>query len=105
MQESAASAFEWLPITVTVTDREDGGLRVRSPDVPGLILSGSVEDRQRIWDMVGPAVKRLLQVNRGLQVLDVYYRDTSPAPGEGGEVDVSIRHLVVQVVPKALHPA
>lgn len=44
-------------ITVTLEPREDGGLRVYSPDMPGLILSGF--EGQKIKDGILPAVATL----------------------------------------------
>lgn len=55
-------------ISVIVEHRPDGGIQVRSDDLPGLILSGS--DRMRILASILPAAKALLQ-HRGDTDLDV----------------------------------
>ena len=81
-----------LNVTVTVTGRPDGGIRVTSDDVPGLLLSGS--DRQRIWSVVGPGVESLLRANRGLDVVRVTGPMTPPAAD--GDVAMRVEHLVVE---------
>ena len=81
-----------LDITVQVGDRPDGGMRVTSADVPGLLLGGS--DRQRVWAVVGPSVEYLLRVNRGLDVLRVVGPMTAPALA--GDVAMHIEHLTVE---------
>lgn len=80
-----------LEITVQVSDREDGGVRVLSEDVPGLMLGGS--DRQRIWNLVGPAVQYLLGVNKGLDVVRVSGPMTAPP---AGDVAMHVEHLTVE---------
>jgi hypothetical protein len=45
-------------VKVIVEDRPDGGVRVWSNDVPGLILSG--KDRIRVLGDIEPAVRALL---------------------------------------------
>ena len=44
-------------ITVYIADREDGGIRVWSDDLPGLILSG--KNRVGVLADIGPAVKAI----------------------------------------------
>lgn len=46
-------------IRLTFLRRPDGGLRVRSDDLPGLILSGA--DQEEVALNVGPAIKALLE--------------------------------------------
>lgn len=52
-----------LPETVTVTialhRRPDGGLRVGSPTLPGLALSGL--DQDAVLQDIGPAIRGLLE--------------------------------------------
>ena len=48
-----SDGLEELEIVVQVSDREDGGIRVLSRDIPGMLLGGA--DRQRIWSSVGPS--------------------------------------------------
>lgn len=47
------------PITVCMEPREDGGLRVWSDDLPGLILSGP--DQVVILRMLGDVIVELLR--------------------------------------------
>lgn len=56
----------YLTISVTFERREDGGLRVYSDDVPGLILSGP--DPVAVFEDVVPALERLFERNKGLRV-------------------------------------
>jgi len=55
-------------VTVTLEDRSDGGLRVFSADLPGLILSGV--DRKAVSDSIAPAIRALLE-HQGVRVKDV----------------------------------
>lgn len=48
---------EAILVTVTLEDREDGGLRVSSQEMHGLILSGA--DAPRILEMIAPAIQAL----------------------------------------------
>lgn len=81
-------ALETLDVSLTVTRRDDGGIRVTSADVPGLLLSGS--DPHRVWAVVGPGIERLLQTNRGLDVVRV----SGPMipPTTDGELLVHVEH-------------
>jgi hypothetical protein len=47
--------------TIRVQDREDGGLRIWSDDIPGLVLSSL--DRSGVWRDLGPAIEVLLEHN------------------------------------------
>ena len=75
-------------VTLQVTDREDGGIRVRSREMPGLLLGGS--DHERIWSCVGFCVQRLLCNNEGLDVRGVFGPMT--APSERGDVVLRIEY-------------
>lgn len=55
-------------LTVTLLDREDGGLRVFSRDLPGLILSGP--DRDAICNAIIPAMKAIL-THKGIEADDI----------------------------------
>ena len=55
-----------LIVRVIFQDRGDGGLRVFSPDVRGLHLSGT--DREAVLRDVVPAIKLLFEKNHGLHV-------------------------------------
>src|SRR4051794_35235146 len=46
-------------VTVTLEDRGDGGLRVYSEVLPGLILSGP--NRQTVCDTIVPAIQALFE--------------------------------------------
>lgn len=48
-------------IRVQFSEREDGGLRIMSDDLPGLILSGA--DQSAVWRDLGPAIEVLLKHN------------------------------------------
>lgn len=84
------SSIELRRLVLTLTDREDGGLHISSPDVPGLHLSG--RDKQRVWGMVPPLVTGLLAANKKLRVLQVYL----PAD-EAALVGTSPRELNIEV--------
>jgi hypothetical protein len=45
-------------ITLNIEAREDGGLRIRSPELPGLALAGKPEEVMRC---VLPAIEALLE--------------------------------------------
>lgn len=55
-------------VRVTLKDREDGGLRVFSDDLPGLILSG--DDRDAVCGSIIPAIRALLE-HKGIRVTAV----------------------------------
>lgn len=46
-------------VNVTLEDREDGGLRVHSDDLAGLILSGA--NRDTVAAQIAPSIKALLE--------------------------------------------
>lgn len=48
-------------IKVMIEDRPDGGVRVWSNDLPGLILSG--QNRMKILAAIEPAARALLEFN------------------------------------------
>lgn len=82
-------------VTVTLTDREDGGLQVHSDDLPGLILSGP--DRAQVAAAIIPAIQAIFK-HKGM---DVTVRPTKPI----GQVlqskspramDVHVQHEHVQ---------
>jgi hypothetical protein len=58
---------ELTVVTVTLQSREDGGLRVYSDDLPGLILSGS--DRGHVVSKIAPAIQVLFERKGYRQVL------------------------------------
>lgn len=52
-------------ITLRVMDREDGGLRICSDDLPGLVLSSI--DHDALWCDLGLAIKVLITHNTDRQ--------------------------------------
>ena len=60
---------EMMVIPVTLEDRPDGGLRVTSNLLPGLILSGG--NKPAICDAIAPAIRYLLEA-QGLRIVAVY---------------------------------
>ena len=86
-------------VVVTLEDREDGGLRVYSDDLPGLILSGP--NRDLVVEKIAPAIWALFEhkgfrgvVVRAAQPLNAVLRKASPR-----DVGVHIHHeqFVVEV--------
>jgi hypothetical protein len=55
---------------LTLMDREDAGLRISSPDIPGLLLSG--DKPSEVWKLVPWAVKNLLAENLHIEVVEVF---------------------------------
>ena len=49
-------------IKISIGPREDGGVRIWSDDMPGLILSGS--DPLKVMADIGPALKALIEYKR-----------------------------------------
>ena len=85
-------------VVVTLEDRGDGGLRVSSQDLPGLILSGP--EKHRVCDSIAPAIKALLEykgvavksVKPGQPIQDVL-KEPSPR-----DLDMHIKHEAFMVV-------
>jgi hypothetical protein len=61
-----AKPASYLKVAVTCQLREDGGLRIWSDDVPGLLLSGP--DPDAVLADVIPALAALFKHNRGMDV-------------------------------------
>lgn len=57
-----------MNVTLRLDYREDGGLRVSSPDMPGLILSG--EDRDAVMRQVIPAIDAIREHSSPLNFRD-----------------------------------
>jgi len=49
-------------IKITIGPRSDGGVRIWSDDIPGLILSGS--DPLKVMADIGPALKALIEYQK-----------------------------------------
>jgi hypothetical protein len=85
-------------VTVTLADREDGGLRVFSDDLPGLILSGS--DRTQVASAIIPSIEALFR-HKGFG--DVVVRPTKPVAevlqsASPRDMDVHVQHEQKQFV-------
>lgn len=62
----ASRADMYLKVTVVFEQREDGGLRAYSEDVPGFVLSGA--DAEAVFADVIPALEMLFKHNRKMDV-------------------------------------
>lgn len=85
-----------MVVSVTLDDRDDGGLRVYSADLPGLILSGS--DKARVFSDIGPAIQAIFHH----QGMDVTVRSARPLSevmkAEGSRnVDMHVQQFVVEM--------
>ncbi len=83
-------------VTVTLLDREDGGLRVFSNDLPGLILSGA--DRDKVCGLIAPAIQALFNA----QGVDVTVHSAMPLSevlkaASPRDVDMHVQQFVVEV--------
>lgn len=79
-------------VTVQLTDREDGGLRVSSASLPGLLLSG--RNKQEVCDCIAPAIEAIFN-KLGYAVATV--RETAPLSAvikkpSPREVDMQVHH-------------
>ncbi|MGD0142070.1 MAG: hypothetical protein ABSC92_02825 [Rhizomicrobium sp.] len=54
-------------VCVSLEDREDGGLRVFSTELPGLILSGA--NKKTVLDKIAPAITALFKAAKNLDVI------------------------------------
>jgi hypothetical protein len=88
-------------VTVTLEDREDGGLRVYSDDLPGLILSGP--NRDSVAEKIAPAIQALFEhkgfrgvVVRAAQPLNTVLQKASPR-----DMDVHVHQQFVVELPEA----
>lgn len=82
----------WMVLTVTLVDREDGGLCVSSDDLPGLILSGS--NKGKIAAAIAPTIRALLE-HSGLKNVRVHH-STPPSEvlqkASPRSMDVHVQH-------------
>lgn len=85
-------------VTVTLEDRADGGLRVLSEDLPGLILSGP--DKNKVCDSIAPAIKALLE-HKGIRVASVSpsqpIKDVIRQPSPR-DLDMHIKHEAFVII-------
>lgn len=84
---------EMTTIPVQLVDRSDGGLRITSNEVPGLLLSG--RGRQHVWDIVGPSLKGFLEANHGYAVTQVFYPSTTPGEPAPPESDFHVEQFAI----------
>ena len=85
-------------VVVSLEDRADGGLRVSSQDLPGLILSGS--DADKVCNNIAPAIKALLEY-KGVSVKSVIpgqpiqevLKEPSPR-----DLDMHVKHEAFMVI-------
>jgi hypothetical protein len=68
-REEHTMSEKYTVITVTLEDAPEGGLRVYSDDLPGLILSG--DDREEVAACIVPAIRALLEY-KGLSDVEIY---------------------------------
>lgn len=85
-------------VTVQLEDRDDGGLRVSSANLPGLLLSG--RNKEEICAHIEPAIRAIFE-HYGLQVTDV--RESEPISAvikkpSPREVDLHVQHEQLFVV-------
>lgn len=83
-------------LKVTLADREDGGVRVYSDDLPGLILSG--EEKAAVVASISRAIEALLEYS-GINVVSVTPAKPVADILSGGNpqsVDMHIQHFVVE---------
>lgn len=64
-------------VSVTMEDREDGGLFVYSEDLPGLILSGP--DKDAICNCIAPAIEAIFR-HKGYSYVSVHEFQTDAVP-------------------------
>jgi hypothetical protein len=85
-------------VTVTLEDRNDGGLRVYSDDLPGLLLSGP--DKQNVCERIAPAIQALFE-HKGVRVANVI--PSQPIPDvmrqpSPRDLDMHVQHETFVVV-------
>src|SRR5438094_555972 len=84
-------------VSVTLDDREDGGIRVSSQDLPNLVLSGI--NKNAICAAIAPAIQVILE-RKGLEIVSVkpgrpfqeVLKDPSPR-----ELNMHIQQFVVEL--------
>ena len=85
-------------VKVTLEDRNDGGLRVSSEDLPGLLLSGP--DKQAVCERIAPAIQALFEL-KGIPVVSV--SPSQPIPDvmrqpSPRDLDMHVQHETFVVV-------
>lgn len=90
------STSGYLTVTAQLADRPDGGVRVSSRDLPGLILSGS--DKEQVIKDIAVAIKALLE-SSGVHNVRVHHSKTVAEIMNGKnpqDVDMNVEHFVVE---------
>jgi hypothetical protein len=95
------NAHRFATVTVSLQDREDGGLRVFSDDLPGLILSGP--EKKDVIKGIVPAITAILNhsglkdfsVHPSKSVLDIL-NGRNPQ-----DVDMHVKRFVVEYLKAA----
>ena len=87
MRRSRRKPVSAFPIRLRVTERGDGGVRVRSDDVPGLLATG--RDAKVLWGQLPDMIRGLLSTNRGIELTSLDL-GSPPIVGAGESVDVSV---------------
>lgn len=85
--------IEPLEITIRIAEREDGGLRVWSDDVPGFVLSHA--ERGKVLADIGPALTRIFSEMKGCDVRQVGATPRLYA-GVGGREHATSRRLAFE---------
>lgn len=67
-------------VCVMLEDRPDGGLRVHSTELPGLILSGA--DKRKVTEQIAPAISALLWHQRKIVATVTAARNLHDVLGE-----------------------
>ncbi|BEV43963.1 hypothetical protein CRBSH125_01460 [Afipia carboxidovorans] len=92
---------ELMIVSVTLSDRTDGGIRATSRDLPGLLLSGA--NKHAICDAIAPAIRTLLE-HKGYQIVSVKpgrpFAEALAKPSPR-EVDMHIQQFVVELAEAA----
>lgn len=89
-------AHNYTTITVSLEDREDGGARVCSNDLPGLILSGP--DRRAVIEFIAPTMKAILE-HLGFKGIMIHPSKSVAEILDGGnpqDVDMHVQQFVVE---------
>ena len=85
-------------VKVTLEDRNDGGLRVSSDDLPGLLLSGP--NKESVCERIAPAIQALFE-HKGIRVVSV--SPSQPIPDvmrqpSPRDLDMHVQHETFVVV-------
>jgi hypothetical protein len=95
--EQTHMARHRMVVSTCIEDRSDGGLRVYSEMLPGLMLSG--KDSKAVCRAIGPAIRALFEA-KGVKIAGVYPNKPMlsimklPSPRT---VDMRVEQFVVEV--------